>query len=330
MRPTEYLRIEDGSAVGEARRMAVALALELGFDEHLSGRAALVATEMATNILKHAGYGEFLLTMVENGDEAGLEFLSLDKGPGIPDLAMSLTDGYSTAGSSGTGLGAIRRLSSCFDIYSTPGKGTAILSRIWKRLSRASLKPFKTGALLLPMPGENSCGDAWAYRMLRDRIFFMVADGLGHGPEAAHAADLAVGVFHRSCPCKLRDLVDRIHSALRGTRGAALAVAEIIPHASLVRYAGVGNISGRIFSPTATQRMVSMNGTVGYVLPDIREFSYPWPEGGVLIMHSDGLKTHWNIDDFPGLVGKHPSIIAGMLFCHYNRGRDDLAVAVAR
>ena len=61
----------------------------------------------------------------------GVEILALDKGPGIRDLERSLRDGYSTAGGAGTGLGAISRLSSEFDVYSPPGKGTALLARIW-------------------------------------------------------------------------------------------------------------------------------------------------------------------------------------------------------
>src|SRR5262249_33277923 len=119
---------EPGQAA-EARRGGVALARDLGFDETAAGRVALVVTEAATNILKHAKDGEVLLIPVET-DGGGRDVLALDRGPGIPDVGRALGDGYSTAGSSGTGLGAMRRLSTLFDVHSAPGVGTAVLARV--------------------------------------------------------------------------------------------------------------------------------------------------------------------------------------------------------
>src|SRR4051794_4187184 len=118
------LSIDDSSKVGEARRVAVALAKGSGFDETGRGRVALVATGAATNLFKHAVGGQLIVQPLESGRRQGLEFLSLDRGPGIADVDRCLFDGFSTAGSSGHGLGAILRLSSSFDIDSVPGIGT--------------------------------------------------------------------------------------------------------------------------------------------------------------------------------------------------------------
>jgi hypothetical protein len=76
--------------------------------------------------------------------------------------------------------------------------------------------------------------------------------------------------------------------------------------------------------------MVSYNGTVGHEVRKIQEFTYQWPQQGLLVMHSDGLKTQWRLDRYPGLMHKHPSLIAGVLYRDFNRGRDDVTVLVAR
>lgn len=334
MKDLQRLRVEDTSQVGEARRLAAAVCRGLGFDETFVGQLALVVTEMATNLLKHAAGGEILLRSVEWPDAPGIEILSLDRGPGISNLGESLRDGHSTAGSPGTGLGAIRRLSSLFDIYSASGKGTAVLSRIWKTPPPMPPDPLPphtltVGAVCLPVSGEEPCGDAWAVHQVRDRALIMVADGLGHGQDAAEAAAEAVRVFRKDATRGPGEIIHIMHSALKSTRGAAVAVAEVLRGQRIVRYAGVGNISGRILSDDASRNMVSHNGTAGVEVRKIQEYTYPWPENGLLILHSDGLATHWSLDDYPGLHQKHPSLIAGILFRDHNRGRDDVTVVAA-
>jgi len=97
--------VTEPSQVGEARRAAVALANLLGFDETEIAKVALVVTETASNLVKHAAGGIVLLTPIESGGVVGVEVLALDRGPGVADLAACLRDGFSTAGTPGTGLG---------------------------------------------------------------------------------------------------------------------------------------------------------------------------------------------------------------------------------
>src|SRR4051794_20325713 len=104
--------VADETQVGEARRAVATASHRIGLGEAAGGAAAVVVTEAASNIVKHAGHGEILVRSVG----AGLEILALDRGPGVNDLATSLRDGYSTVGTAGTGLGAIRRMASFFDI----------------------------------------------------------------------------------------------------------------------------------------------------------------------------------------------------------------------
>ena len=120
---------------------------------------------------------------------AAVELISLDRGPGIADLAACLTDGYSTGGTPGTGLGAVRRLADEFDIFSTAPGGTVILARINDSRTlnaghgqAAAAAVFTTGAVTLCAPGETVCGDAWSMVQGNGRMALLVADGLGHGP----------------------------------------------------------------------------------------------------------------------------------------------------
>jgi anti-sigma regulatory factor (Ser/Thr protein kinase) len=327
---SRHIRVEDTRHVGEARRLAASLCRDLGFDDLRTGQAALVVTELATNLIKHtAGAGgDLVLRPLEEAGETGLDILSLDQGPGLANIGESQRNGCSTFGSFGTGLGAIRRQSSAFDIFSSPGKGAVVFSRLWK--NSQPLLPMAVGAVCLPVRGEQACGDAWAMQAGRDATLFMLADGLGHGPDAAAAANLAIAIFTEHAPCRPADLLRLIHDGLRSTRGAAVMVVEIAPGSRVVRHAGVGNIDGLILSEGTPRHLVSHNGIAGVEARHIQESSSPWPEGGLLVLHSDGLSTHWSLADYPGLAQKAPALIAGVLFRDHQRLRDHSTIVVAK
>jgi anti-sigma regulatory factor (Ser/Thr protein kinase) len=335
------LRLDDGSQVGEVRRTSVALAAELGFSEADRGRIALVMTEAARNTVAHGGGGRLLLRAISAEGKTGIEALFQDKGPGIQDVEVAFRDGHSTAGTPGTGLGAIARQSDFFDLYSAPGLGTVLLTRFTARTGRdgkpdsalrgdRSGPPLELAGLCIPRPGETACGDACAVARHGSREFLMMADGLGHGPLAEAASTEAVRVFRQTLALHPGEILSEMHAALRSTRGATVAVAELDPDARQIHYVGVGNIAGYIVTDGTTRSMVSHNGTVGHQLHKIQEFTYPWPAGALVLLHSDGLQTHWQLERYPGLGRRHPSIIAGILDRDYARGRDDVGILVAR
>lgn len=328
---TVSVTVADPSQAGEARRQAGRLAARLGFDETAAGRLALVVTEAATNMVKHAEGGEIVVVPRAWEGDPGIDVLALDRGPGIANLATSMCDGHSTAGSPGTGLGAIARLASRFDVHSMPGVGTAVLARLWRRApaSRPGRR-LRVGGLCLPRPGETACGDAWAVHERDGRTVLLVADGLGHGQLAADAARQATRTFADAWEQPPARIVDAIHQALRSTRGAAVAVAEVDLHRQVVRYSGVGNIAGTIVADSRERHLVSHNGTAGHEARKIDEFVYPWPAGGLLVLHSDGLGSHWKLNRYAGLAERDPSLIAGVLYRDHARRRDDVTVVVAR
>jgi len=319
------------SAVAEARREVTGLARAAGFSENDVGRVAIVVTEATSNLVKHTPQGQLVARAFDRGGVAVIELLALDQGPGIANVGESLRDGYSTAGSPGTGLGAIKRLSDVFDIYSATGKGAALVAQLWSRNPAGGSRPtpLEIGAVCLPKPGEVARGDAWAVEWRGGHCVILVVDGLGHGPDAAAAAMAAVNALRTHPQLSPAALIEFAHGALRSTRGAALAVADL-DLAGDVRYAGIGNIAGVVRAPGGARHMVSHAGIVGHEARKFQEFVYPWSQDSLLVMHSDGLATQWNLDQYPSLAGRHPSLIAGVLYRDFTRGRDDVAVVVAK
>ena len=320
--------IEDRSQVGSARRAALLLAGYLGFSPTESGKIALAATEVATNILKHAGTGRLALRALERDGVAGIELLGLDRGPGIADLAASLRDGQSSTGTPGQGLGALSRLSAAFDVYTQPARGTALRIEFWAQPVAAPR--YEIGAVCVAKSGEEVSGDAWALHLDARFVTVLVADGIGHGPEAARAARAAIGVLSEHPMAPVRQLLDECHAALTTTRGAAVGATRIETFTGSGSFAGVGNIAARILNDGRQRNLVSHNGTVGHNVRRVQEFGFEFGPQSLLIMHSDGLDTHWNLEDYPGLVTRHPALIAGVLYRDHDRGRDDVTVFVLR
>jgi anti-sigma regulatory factor (Ser/Thr protein kinase) len=323
--------VTDPSAAGEVRRSAIALAAAAGFGDERQGRVALVATEAATNLVKHARGGEIVLRTLSQAEGGGIELLALDRGPGIADLVSCFRDGFSTTGTAGAGLGAIRRLSDVFDIASVPGVGTVLVARVRSDEPVPIVSSaVEFSAVSLPVSGEDVCGDNWAVESGVGRTALLVVDGLGHGLLAATAAREAVRVFRDVSGLEPERIVQALHAALRPTRGGAAAVA-VIDHAEhTLRYAGIGNIVGTVLALGRRQGLVSLSGTLGHTVRKVQTYEYSWPAGAMLVMHSDGLGTQWDLARYPGLAARHPVLTAGVLYRDLQRGRDDVTVLVVR
>ena len=324
--------VTEVSQVAEVRRQAIAPASTLGFSDTDVGKVAIIVTEVTTNVIKHAVQGEVFIRWLETQGKSGFEILALDKGPGMTNVAVSQRDGYSTSGSPGTGMGAMRRLASRFDLHSLPAKGTAVMAQVWSSCD-AELKATNSldiGVVCRAKHNEIACGDGWETASFEGRQLLLVVDGLGHGVGAATAAQAAIRIFRSNIHQSPAIIVELAHAALRPTRGAVLAVAEIDSSQQMLRYAGVGNISGAIISNGSVRHLMSHNGTVGHDVRKIQELSYAFPLNALLVLHSDGLTSHWNLDSYLGLKLKAPSLIAGVLYRDYQRGNDDVTVVVAR
>lgn len=372
--------IADASGVAFARRGASDAARKCGFNETDAGRLALIVTEATTNILKHAQHGEVLVRELPPQAPAGgarsaaggIEVLAIDRGPGIADVRRAFDDGRSTAGTSGTGLGAIRRLSDSMSIYSQPGLGTVVraIVRAAGPGPAANLGDARTafegtnqrasgtdiGGVCVPYPGEQVCGDAWGVEPDQHGLTVTVADGLGHGPDAHVASAGAIAAVHRRAGRPPAALMQYAHDALRSTRGAAVAIARLDLDRSVLSFAGTGNIAaavsgasrpalvsgqfGQIPRNASSQserdtehrswQLTSRNGIVGHTMRDAQEFEVPWTRNAMLILHSDGIGTRWDLSAYPGLQLQPSVMIAAVLYRDFARRRDDATVVVVK
>ncbi|MEJ0085006.1 MAG: ATP-binding SpoIIE family protein phosphatase [Pseudomonadota bacterium] len=311
--------IDDSSKVGEARRAAQTLA-NFEFNADIAGKVAIAATELANNMLLHAGGGELLVQTLGDEDDVTVELLAIDRGKGMANVAQCMQDGYSTHGTSGTGLGAIRRLASEFDLHSMPGEGTLVMARFGATLA------LRYGAVNVALEGEIECGDAWSLAHDADGIAVFVIDGLGHGTFAAEAARVGVGAFESNPFAAPQEILARANGLMSRTRGGAAACARAV--GNKLSYAGVGNISAMLVSPGKSQGLVSHNGTLGLHQRRTQQFEYQRDPGAFLVMHSDGISARGDLRNRPDVLACHPAIIAAALYRDYGRGRDDATVVV--
>lgn len=323
------IRVTDSSHAGDARRRAAVCAEQLNLGQRERGALAIVVTEIVTNLMKHAGGGTMLIDSLGTNGTRGVRVLGIDSGPGIRDLSAALSDGHSTAGTSGNGLGAIRRMADTFDIFSMQEHGTVVLADVWLNRKKQHDHEIEVGVISVPIKGEEVSGDGWGAKKMADSMTLMVVDGLGHGEIAAEAAREAERVFAGSPTDLPVPILQAAHDSLRKTRGAAMAIASVHFDRRLITFAGIGNIGASIVGPDNSRGMASHNGTLGHQLLRIQEFTYPWNAGDLLIMHSDGLNTRWDLRPYPGIRRRHPAVIAGILYRDFSRERDDVTVLVA-
>lgn len=327
------LPIQDRSQAGEARRAVALWAQGRGWSEEMLGRIALIVTELANNLALHTnGGGMLVIRNLSHGSDNGVEILSLDSGPGVANFQECLRDGYSTSGTSGTGLGAVKRASQVFAVHSQLGMGTALLSEVWAHPRQAAEKSrWDCGAVNVAMEQADISGDSWGEdHRQADRVRIILADGLGHGELAAQASTRAVETFDKNAHLDLPLLMEVINDALRSTRGAAVSVAELDAVKGVVNYVGIGNVAASLISREATTSLVSLNGIVGGAWRGCRQFSYPLSRGTTLLMASDGLKPQWQPTRYAGLMERPPALIAGVFYRDYARRNDDATALAIR
>jgi anti-sigma regulatory factor (Ser/Thr protein kinase) len=328
----KIFEIRDASDVGRLRRAVLEMAKVEGLNDENCGRLAIISNEISTNILKHSkSKGHVLVRKINIISRIGLEIIGIDKGVGIKNVSNAIKDGYSTAGSLGMGLGAIKRLSDSFDIYSNLKNGTAILSRVYENTNLSNIKDetfYNTGAVSVQMPGQEVCGDDWCIVNFKNKIMILIVDGLGHGYGASKASQSAIECFKNNLSFNLEELIYKLDKSLIGTRGAVLSIAFIDQENNNILYAGIGNISAKIISNNKQQSILTYDGMVGGNVITVKQLSYLLPENSILILNTDGLHSNISIEDYPGLSNRSASLIAGVIYRDYSRGNDDATVII--
>lgn len=322
----EVFELDHEADVGMVRRRFAVLASSAGLDEGRASDAALIATETATNVLKHAHGGGALLAVARRGARRGVSIAVWDRGPGM-NVEASLRDGVSTTGTAGGGLGAIARLASQWDAYSAPGRGTVICASVFPRGPMPRGR-FDVAGICVPYPGLPRSGDAWEAYEAGDLASLIVCDGLGHGDGAADAAAAVIASFREDPMRTPAEILEHADRAARSTRGAAATAVRIDLARRVATVAGVGNVVPWIIEDRQRQ-LVTHHGTLGQAAR-IRQEDTAFPPGALLIVQSDGLRSRWALSDDVGLAARAPVTIATVLWRDLARGHDDATVVVAR
>jgi anti-sigma regulatory factor (Ser/Thr protein kinase) len=315
----QVVELDDVTQVGAARRTAARLAEGAMLDEMRSGQLGIVVVELATNLVKHAQRGRLLLRIEGEGASAVVDVLAVDHGPGM-DLERCFHDGFSTGGTSGTGLGAVRRAASLFDAYSD-ARGSVLFARL------GDMPAPRRGSVAIPLKGELESGDRWRFLRTGTGWSALVVDGLGHGPGAAAAA-AAVGAVQAEQPCAPARCLQVAHERARATRGAAASMVCFDRGTRSLLQAGVGNVAVSLVGVEEGRGLPSQNGTLGGICPAVREQRVDVPDRTLVVLHSDGLSARWSVHAYPGLRTRHPQVVAGTLFRDAHRARDDATVLV--
>jgi anti-sigma regulatory factor (Ser/Thr protein kinase) len=308
------------------------MAAHAGFGEVRGGKVDIIISEVTSNLYKHAHGGEILAGLGKEGSREYIEIVCLDDGPGIGDLNRVLADGYSSASTLGHGLGAIRRLSDLFDMYSIKAWGSVIVSRVYKDEPDGNFKrKYDFEALNVPKPPESVSGDGYCVKEMEDGFRVLVADGLGHGDPAHGAVLKACEAFQQCEEESATETVRRIHEQIRKTRGIVGLV--VIYHAPTRtwRLVGVGNISVKWMGRSQGRSYHSYNGIIGHNIPgSLSDLVLSQEEFTQFIACSDGIKSRWDLAKFPTILKHHGTIIASAIYKEFARRTDDISVIVCK
>ncbi|MEJ2079383.1 MAG: ATP-binding protein/SpoIIE family protein phosphatase [Acidobacteriota bacterium] len=331
--PSRVVEIRHRDSIGDARREARALATALGFEPLQCEEIALTLTELAANLVRHAGGGTLTLTPLADAGRVGLEIQSHDEGPGIADVEQALGDRYSTAGTRGTGLGTVNRLMDQFDIISRRGSGTHIICRKWLRNHRVSNRPcpLSFGVATRPRVPGDANGDAFVVHRWAESALVAVIDGLGHGQSAHRAAQAARQYVTSHFDLSLGQIFLGVGRACRATRGVVMALARFDWGRGQLTLASVGNIVVRVFPKSHSFHFIVRRGVVGLNAPSAVVTEHSWPLDHVLVLHSDGVSVHWGWEDFPDWTDdRSATVMAEELLRAKGKQEDDATVIVVK
>ncbi|HEX9781865.1 MAG TPA: ATP-binding SpoIIE family protein phosphatase [Opitutaceae bacterium] len=326
--------VSDLSDIGRAQRVAKEMATALGFDELRGEEIVLAASELASNLIRHARRGTLTMTPVTDAGRIGMQVESLDSGPGIADVEQALTDGFSTGSGLGYGLGAVNRLMDTLDISSQQGAegGTRVTCTRWLRSEMTGLSPcpLDFGAATRAYPGMQDNGDAFVIKRWGAGALVALVDGLGHGNLAHRAAQAARQYVENHFDQSLADLFRGVGRACHGTRGVVMAIGLFDWAQERLTFASIGNVEARVHGKGKPPNFLIRRGIVGVnaVSPVVTE--HPWDRNNTLVLHSDGLRTHWQWEDFPDLASMSASIAAQRLLHALAKDDDDATILVVK
>ena len=311
------------------------LTVQAGFGQKKINEIDILVSELGSNLIKHASGGEILAGILPAAEGSGLELISIDNGPGIPDLVKMMKDGASTTQTLGHGLGSIRRFSDHFEIYSQKDWGTILLSRIYPEgapKKNAGTSHLSLRSLVISKPGELVSGDGcYSFIDGNGTLKLLVADGLGHGAEANRAVREAISAFKAFDSDSPAEILRHLHSALKKTRGVVATIVLVDPLKKTWKLCGIGNISTRLTGFQQPKGYLSYNGIVGHNIPHtLNDQELSQSEYQQIVLCSDGIRSRWEHAKLPDLHKQDLIVQAAAIYKDFARKTDDMSIIIGR
>jgi anti-sigma regulatory factor (Ser/Thr protein kinase) len=356
-------RIQSDMDVTHAVVAATNFARQMQFQDSECRSIGTVVSELATNILKYADFGQVTLREIERDGHLGIEVTVTDRGPGIDDVQQALQDSFSTSGTLGMGLPGVRRIMDEFELDSEVDSGTRVRATKWLPSgegsdSQRTLLARSTGSdafaergterwrqtfvdplgkrpnldvayVVRPCRGELMSGDAVSVQEVQGGVLLTIVDGLGHGIDASRAAKLVTRFLRQEADTDLGNVFRKIDDRLRDSVGAAMGLCHLDLAGGRVRYLGVGNTALRI-EGDRTLRIESVAGTVGAFMKPTHIEDAQMSEGAVLLMYTDGVSDRDSFSGYPQLRYQDPATVVETILSRYGRYHDDATCLACR
>ena len=305
----------------------------VGFKDRAVEELVLASAELVSNLVKYAGGGEFIVTELDENNQKGLQMETLDRGPGFSNLESAPGDGWSTGGSLGYGLGTVNRSTDTMEIHNRPGAAGGahvVCQRFCPKPIMPGEMPLSFGAATRPKPGSRINGDDYFIKAWGAEALAGVIDGLGHGQFAHRAANKAVNYLRTHYHQPLSGLFLGVGRECLATRGVVMALARFDCSQNKMSFASLGNIEARVIGGTTPFNFIIRRGIIGLHPANPKVTEHGWDPGMILVLHSDGLRSHWRADEIPGLLDLPPEGMARRLLNTLAKDDDDATVVVVR
>ena len=326
------------SALILLRSKLSAIAQRLGIPDWKRENMLLVASELVTNHVKHAG-GRGLIQVWQQPGPV-LDIVALDFGPGIANLSQAEEDGYSTVNTLGKGLGSIRRLSDELHVYTQQGSsgrikkwsGTVFLARFFpsdnKEANGTAIIPgFKIGLYSRSLSDLRYNGDRIYLQQVGDKLRWLHLDALGHG-ELAQEATVNLAI-HLANDESLIAVLEAVNQQLAGSRGAVAVIGEIDSGQNKVQLVGVGDMHAHLYDAEQIESIPFARGILGKEHRTPSVFQADFGKKNMVMSASDGIRRNWDVSNFSGLFNQHPQLIAYTLGNIMARISDDQSIFVS-
>lgn len=352
--------------VYNAAMLVYALVQQAGARALLATEAATVVSELGMNIVKYAGRGSMTLSLQE-GPRAYVEVLAEDRGPGIADLDLALTEHYSSRGTLGLGLSGVRRMSDEFDIRSAPEAGTSVRARRWlhegavpaaprdapqsaplpavpaasattaapappSAPAPASTQPggWQMAQAKRPCYGDVVSGDGCMLQAVPHGIVAAILDVLGHGAEAHRLARHCERWLAAHAHADLVGLATALHAEVRGSLGLALTLAFVDTQTHGMVVTGVGNT--RLFCLRAPGLCIDAQPGIvgGHSMPRLRPTRVQLAPHDTLVMATDGINERLTVQELMPLRHLGVQQLAQQVLRGHGKEHDDATCMVLR